>query len=286
MSRQFAPYRSRFVPDVFVWHSNTSLVSSIKKWHCRTAACKEVKPNGNLSTGRCRSQLRGVKVFVRRNTPDAACFFFCCFFSRGKEHELHSPERKWKMFFFQICDRVKKLEATGVLELRTQTQTLSLSLSVSLCLSLSLSVSVSLSLSQRRVVAPSQNKHTRVCFVALEFCSGKTRHTDVWVRRWWRKGTNTNWWPDAISTTVAITESAVCAGIVVEMGSDLTKRGSCWISQLLSWPKVSRSNCVISQEPFIVQCENPLRTVAHVERRSGECFALVKKQRTNRFRTQ
>ncbi len=35
------------------------------------------------------------------------------------------------------------------------------------------------------------------------------------------------------------------------------KNGACSITQLLPRPKVSKSHCVISQEPF-VQCENPV----------------------------
>ncbi len=46
----------------------------------------------------------------------------------------------------------------------------------------------------------------------------------------------------------AVTKPSICAHIVTEMASHLS---SCSIAQVLSRPKVSKSPCVISQEPFL-----------------------------------
>ncbi len=49
----------------------------------------------------------------------------------------------------------------------------------------------------------------------------------------------------------AVTEPLVRDLIVVEVSSPTAKKGSCEIIQLFSRPKVSKSHCMISQEPFL-----------------------------------
>ncbi len=66
-------------------------------------------------------------------------------------------------------------------------------------------------------------------------------------------------WSENLFNNSAISKHVVQAYIVVEMGA------GCWvvsITQLLSRPKVSKSHCVISHEPFLCSVRTPSSTAS------------------------